>query len=442
MDVANLAGKANPWWVTGRVSEKYRKMVKRGLFFELVKYLPDKQVITVTGLRRVGKTTLMHQVIDELLKKNNSENIFYFLFNSFHSKPEDLERVIEFYLNNIAPEKGRKYLFLDEVQYVKGWADVIKSYYDLHDDLKFFISGSASLYIRKSTKESLAGRAYDFFLSSLSFKEFLLLKKTRLPLDVVEKPLKYESVLSVLFNEFVLKGGFPEIVSEEDFEKRKLYVSSVISKITSIDIPSVFEVRDVRSFPILLRLLASSVGKTVEYSSLAESVEKNRRTVSDYVKYLEEAFVIKELFTHSGSEFSKARKSKKLYFTEHSVISSMLDKSKAEVFESLFSSLLVENIIFNSLKPVSFWRKDKEVDFIIKFEGELIPVEVKYKENLTSTDFNGLRKFMKSNKTFKAIMITKKTHGVKKLEEGKVLLIPAWLITYAPKEVISKINLL
>ena len=122
--------------------------------------------VAIYGLRRVGKTILMKQIMYEL--KKIKENTLYFMFDDIMAQnPDILEDIIDFYLKTIAGE-GRKYIFLDEIQKVPYWQDILKRFYDMREDIKFIVSGSASLRIKKS-KESLAGRIFDFYLPILTF---------------------------------------------------------------------------------------------------------------------------------------------------------------------------------------------------------------------------------------------------------------------------------
>ena len=164
---------ANPWWFG---KEGQAENYKRKQFLEIVKYIKTKQIIGIIGLRRIGKTVMLRQLIQLLLVESHESpgNILFFTFEDEWNKKETLEEIIYYYLENKS-KGGRKFIFLDEIQLVKGWASVLKRFYDRNDNIKFIISGSASLSIEKSI-ESLAGRIYDFILSPSTFLEFLEMK--------------------------------------------------------------------------------------------------------------------------------------------------------------------------------------------------------------------------------------------------------------------------
>ncbi|MEM5771668.1 MAG: AAA family ATPase, partial [Candidatus Aenigmatarchaeota archaeon] len=170
--------KYNEWWETGKVSEKNLEAYKRYLFYIILKFIQDRQIILITGLRRVGKTKLLYQIIHNLLENGvDPRKILYF---SFDEEAFDIKDVLETYKKSILrkdfKDVDRIYVFFDEVHKCKDWENKIKVYYDLNPNIKFFLSGSASLIISKQAKESLAGRIYEFVLKPLTFKEFLEMK--------------------------------------------------------------------------------------------------------------------------------------------------------------------------------------------------------------------------------------------------------------------------
>ncbi len=152
---------------------------KRELFSKLAEELKTRQIISVTGLRRTGKSTLLKQLVDNLIGSEHvaRENI---LFYSFDEEQPKLEEIIKDYEartgKGILKEKNMVYIFLDEIQKLENWQNQVKYYYDNYSNIKFFISGSASLFIKKHVQESLAGRIYEFVLSPLSFREFLVFR--------------------------------------------------------------------------------------------------------------------------------------------------------------------------------------------------------------------------------------------------------------------------
>ncbi|MBI2577162.1 AAA family ATPase, partial [Candidatus Woesearchaeota archaeon] len=221
----------NPWWY-GNYTVTYRP---REIYAELQKFLPLRQAIALTGLRRVGKTTIMLKLVEDLIENGNDpKKIIYFSFDEF--KDTAIREVIAAYEEMLEMKFGaeKSFLFLDEIQKVKDWENQTKAIYDLYgNSVKIILSGSESLFIRSRPKESLAGRIFTFTVKPLSFKEFLSFTGVSL------KPVGlYESQIRKKFHEFTLTQGFPELIGIADSAIiRKYLQEGIIEKVIYRDIP-------------------------------------------------------------------------------------------------------------------------------------------------------------------------------------------------------------
>lgn len=413
-EIRDLLLRMNPWW-KGKGIEEIEGYKQRFPFKELEKYLNVRQIIAIIGLRRTGKTVLMFQLIDKLLKeKIEPRNILYFSFDEIIAKePKIIEEILSTYEREILrKELKNTYIFFDEIQHVPDWQVMLKRYYDSIKGIKFIVSGSASLFIRKA-KESLAGRIYEFEIKPLTFKEFLYLKGFEIK-DVLIQKFELEK----LFYEYVIHGGFPEIIFEKDFEKMKKYVNSILEKIIFFDIPKTFDVKDPFILKEIVDLFAKNPGMLIDFGSLASTLKISRQTVSKYIKYLEKAFLIKLLANYRGSEFAIVRKAKKAYFTSHTLL---LPSFEAE--EELLSSIsfIIENIVINQLDANFFWKNNLgEVNILHK----KIPIEIKFKEKIEKKDLRNILRFGKKFKSKKAILITKDLEKKEKIGNMKILYVP------------------
>lgn len=371
--------------------------------------MEKKQIIAIIGLRRVGKTILMKQTIKHIIKNVKfNENIFYFLFDELMSqKPETLEEILDYYLKTIAKE-GKKYIFLDEIQKVPYWQDIIKRFYDTMNDVKFIVSGS-SIRIKKS-KESLAGRIYDIYIPILSFREFLELNGIFIE-DIRPKELEktYEAnihkkpIFEKYFMEYIFKGSFPEMVKETDQSIIKNYIkSSVIEKIILEDIPTVFEVKKKDVLSAIMEYCSKETSNLLDLTKLSRILNVNYQTVKSYIFYLKNSFVIDLLYNYSESIAKQLRKNKKVHIIHPSVSITMMGYSKEILNVEEILGRYVETIIFQHSKLLServfFWRspQKEEVDIILDFNPPL-PIEVKFKNKLDLSDVENLIKFMKKN---------------------------------------------
>ena len=435
----------NEWWKTGSVPEELLKPHKRFLFNEIIDYFDDKQILSIIGLRRTGKTTILYQLIDYLLyNKINSKNILYFSFDDFTSQIEDLlETYREHLLEKNWRQAGRIYVFFDEIQKNKSWENILKKYYDLYPNLKFIISGSAGLDIDKKTKETLVGRIYDFKLNPLTFKEFIIFKNYKLPKLSAEfsffKPVSsflktaynklsvYASDIRLFLNEYLKKGGFPEIIAEMNPEKIKKYIhSSVIEKVIYQDIPRIFRIDEPELLYSILKIISDNPGMLVEYLSFANNLKRNRKTIANYFFYLQKSFLITMLANYKGSQLTSARKSKKIYLTDTGVINSLYER---DFSDSSFMGKIIENTVINHLNPNLFWKNNgNEIDIIVVKDKKVIPVEIKYRENIDKNDLKSINVFMNKYKQKTGIIVTKNTFEIKKKENMELYFIPAWFL--------------
>ena len=129
-------------------------------------------------MRRTGKSVLLLQFIRSFLSKISPKRILYFSFDEILGRdPDIIENIIEIYENEILKDELKNvYIFFDEINHLENWQVILKRFYDLKRKIKFFVSGSSSIYLKK-TEESLAGRIYEFNLPPLSFKEYLYFNK-------------------------------------------------------------------------------------------------------------------------------------------------------------------------------------------------------------------------------------------------------------------------
>src|SRR3989344_3727012 len=320
--------KHNQHWKEGF---SYQFPINRDIFNKLSNNIKNRQIITISGLRRTGKTVLIKQLINLLIKEKVSRtNILYFSFDEEQPKIEEIINEFE-RLNNIDKNKTKVYVFFDEIQKLEDWQNQIKYYYD-NFNIKFFVSGSSSLFIKKNIKESLAGRSFDFYLLPLNFKEFLIFRNKQ---ELINKPKLFQLELKKEFNLY-LKRQFIEIINENE-EFISDYVKSVIEKVVYIDIPKVFPIEHQDLLLRLLKIIASNPGMIIEYETLGRELGINRTTLSNYLFYLEEAFLIKKIYNFSRNRITSEKKLKKFYLSSTSFFSYLSPETD--------ESKLIENLV-------------------------------------------------------------------------------------------------
>lgn len=410
--------KYNDWWISGKVRVDLLKSYRRPLFKTLMEYLNDRQILLITGLRRVGKTTLLYQLIQELLnKKVPPSSILYF---SFDEELGDIEDLLETYREKILKcgfeECERVFVFLDEIQKVRNWQNKLKVYYDLHPNIKFVISGSASIHLQKQSKESLAGRIYDFILDSLSFTEFLELKGVHIEQERLEI---YKDKIMPLFFDYVRKGGFPEIINETSDIKIKNYIrNSVIEKILYKDLPIEFGLKDIELLYILIRMVAENPGMILNYDKLSQDLHRSKRTIMNYISYLNYAMLLRIVYNYRKGFLVSSRKLRKIYLTNTAISFIFVENFYSENF----LEKIAENLTIIKADVKNYYRDSYEIDAIIKKGEQILPIEVKYGK----IDKKGLLKFLREFNFKKGIMVTKDLFKEEKYDDKVISYIPLW----------------
>lgn len=404
----------NPWWR----QEFSLDFKERELFERISKFLNLPQIIAFTGLRRVGKTTLMLKIVkDKIHDGFEPKNILFFSFDEF--KDTEIREVVKEYERMLEKDITKeKYLFLfDEIQKVRNWEEQIKTLYDVFKkNIKMVISGSESLFIRKKTKESLAGRIFEFKIDALSFKEFLNFRDVNMP--KISQPQLYEKELLQLFKEYISSSGFPELCTTQDKEIISKYIKeSVVEKIIFRDIPNIYKIEDISKLYSIIGIFMEEPGQIIELSELSSELGISRQTLSTYLKYLEDSFLIRKLYNFSKNKRKIERKLKKYYPT---IISpTLLFKD-----DSLSQSKVFEWLIVNQLKAEFFWRDPfkNEVDVVLEKENKITPIEVKYGK----IEAEGLKRFMLKFNAKKGYIITLDRELEQEFDKKTISILPAY----------------
>ncbi|DAC72253.1 MAG TPA: hypothetical protein DSN98_06095 [Thermoplasmata archaeon] len=408
--IRDILIESNPWWKTSFTLE-YKE---RDIYHQISKFLTTKQIIALTGLRRVGKTTLLFKIIqDHIQKKFDPKNILYFSFDEF--RETEIRDILTEYeqLMERTIENQPYLLILDEIQKVENWEEQLKRLYDTHGKhIKIIISGSESLFIKKRSKETLSGRIFEFKIESLSFKEYLRFKNRNL-----QHINLYEKELAALFKEYVHTQGFPELVDIKEKEIIKKYLKeSIVEKVIYRDIPRLFKIKDISLLESLLNIIMEEPGQLIEFSALSQELHLSRQTLSTYLRYLEESFLIRKLYNHSRSRRKVERKLKKYYPAIPSA--DLLYKE-----DSVSQSKVFETILVNQLNAEYFWRDSyqNEVD-IIRINKKIEPIEIKYGKIETKS----LLKFMEKFHVDTGYIISSNKEETYKINNKHIQIIPAY----------------
>ncbi len=387
--------KYNRHWEKGFV---YPYAKKRDIFEKLANLLPKKQIIELTGLRRTGKTVLFFQLIRRLVEAGqNPFSIWYFTFDENET---DLDALFQKFSaeTELDFKKEKIFVFLDEIQKLDDFQSQLKVYYDLYPNLKFFISGSTSLFIRKKTQESLAGRIINLFLSPLNFREYLRFKEKE---EILKKPVLFAAEIEKEF-EIFLESQFVETAMMKSSEEKREYTLSIAKKIIYEDIPQVFPVENPEILWKISRIIAQEPGIIINLQNLSSDLDISAKTLSKYLFYLEESFLARKVYNFSKNLLTSEKKLKRYYLASPSfsaAASDFVEKGK-----------LAENFVISLKNYRFFWRDNygHEIDFVDADGGGIVPVEIKYRNKISSREMKNLLIFAKKFKTRKAVLIEKR----------------------------------
>lgn len=418
----------NPWWKTG-VVKLPKNTIKRTLFPSIKKEMNEKEVTAIIGLRSVGKTTVIKQLIQNLLSsKVKPEDILYFSFDGFKKEQRVVKRLLTLYSHSIVKKTLRDldrkaYIFFDEIQKVSEWGEEIKSYYDKHLGLKFTISGSSGMNILKGSGESLVGRIIIYKLYPFSFREFLRFKGLEVESITLwhpKYPLEGEK-LSILFQEYFEMGGFPLFYSTSK-ERRKPLLKSMVDLTFYRDIVNLFDVKRIDVLEGLFYIFVKESGNVINYAALSNALNTKFETIKSYISYLNSSFLIANSSFFSGSKVKSLEKNEKVYVADHAF--GALQKMKA--------GNKIETVVYNALKAsgldLFYWqdKKKREVD-IIALNKHAIPIEVKYRGRILASDLKNLYAFLDKHNIRRGVLVTKDLLEIKKQKGREIHCVPVWL---------------
>lgn len=358
-------------------------MKKRFLFSRLMKRIPrDKRTIIITGPRQSGKTTLMRQVRAELKKKGlptyffNLEDRDY--LTAFNQSPKNLLKLI--------PGNKEVFVFIDEIQYLENPANFLKYIYDEHKEkIKLIVSGSSAFYIDTKFDDSLSGRKWLYFLYPMGFKEFIYFKHDDIYEQVVDggvdifQPAARREI-ETLFEDYILYGGYPEVVTNEDNDFRQELLNDILHSYLKKDIREA-GIKYEDKFYNFLKLLSSQVGGLINKNEHSRTLGISQTAVENYLYILRKTFyisLIPPFFTRVSKEITKMPK---VYFFDSGFRNIVL-KNFAELEMRADKGNLLENVVFKyfsevqDIEDIKFWRRKSgvEIDFVVNDDA----YEVKY----------------------------------------------------------------
>jgi len=406
---------------------------------ELKLDLNPEQIISLTGIRRSGKTFILLDTAKKLLRRYKRGEVLYVNFEHellVNIEAKDARKMFE--IHGELFEERIRYLLFDEIQKVRNWEVLLRRLYD-ERRYRIFISGSSSEVRPKELSSSLRGRTLNFMVFPLNFREFLKFKNHEFGNkdDLVEE--KKGKMLKLL-REYLEFGGFPDVVLKEDrIEKIKL-ISSYFDTILLRDIIEKHEIRHVRLLEMFLKYIIStsscyfSPTKAQNYfKSIGEKCTKP--TLLDFLEYAEKAFLVFKTEIFSPKIKDRKQYPVKIYTIDNSFINFVNPKFSENIGVLMENCVGIEFLRRKEKDPtieIYYWKnhQGREVDFVVKkgFEiHELVQVSYALNENdVRRRETKSLIKASEELGCKNLLVITWDYEGEEKAKGKEIRFIPLW----------------
>lgn len=359
----------------------------------------DNYALIVSGVRRCGKSTLLHQ----LLKKKHTEALY---INFDDPRLYDFE-ISDFQkLDQLIAEAGNKVLMFDEIQIIKGWERYVRQ--KLDESFKIFVTGSNASLLSKELGTSLTGRHITTELFPFSFKEFCRFKNQEEDAQATKA--------------YMQLGGFPEYLKNPIEE----ILANLLDDILIRDIAVRYGIKDIRGLKRLTVFLLSNIGNLTSANKLREPAGINSTTtILEYISHLEQSYLVNLVPMFDYSLKKQTINPKKIYAIDMGLVTSNVNRIKGDEGHKL------ENMVYNALrlkyKDIYYHRGDNECDFITLEKGSItqaIQVCMELNADNQSREFDGLIDALKTYKLNEGYIITLHQEDLFQIEEFKIKVIP------------------
>ncbi len=462
----------NPWWSGQSISDL--PTWPRSASAQVWRWVEDRdarRMLLLTGARQVGKTTIFRQTIKRLLETGfPAANIIYATFDHTILKLAGLERTIGAWEELYPADASHpRMLFLDEIQFIDGWETWIKHQVDFKRVNRIAATGSASS-IRDGSAESGLGRIETIPLPTLSFREYLQLRKAQIPDLPAVRSLRElfdwsqgdfvrvgsaAQGLTPHFHEYLIRGGFPEPALQQDIARcQRLLREDIVDKALKRDMTAFYKVRRVLELERLFLYLCYHDGGILDVTSVASELQGvNKQSVINFIDLFEATHLIYRLKPFGyGKEVLRGRD--KIYLADAALPGAVTlqgrkllerpDRLGSAVETAFFKHVYTR--FYGDTPRFSYWKgpKGEEVDLIAEVPDRSVPFEVKYQDtDITPKKLVGLRLFIEKHDVEQAYVITQRwadfrmltlnsAHRGQEAREltSKVLAIPAPLACY------------
>ncbi len=433
-ELLTVLAQFNPWWRGEAIADL--PAWRRAAYGELHTWMaapPAPRAVLLSGARQVGKTTLLMQVADSLLRAGvPAANILYATFDHPILKLAGLDAVLDAWRTREPRADGPEYLLLDEAQFIRDWGTWVKHQVDFRKDRRIAFTGSAMPLV-EAGQESGVGRWHTIRLTTLSFYEYLQIKRLQLPdlprlrslRDLFDwsAPDFYRAAESGSayvghFHEYLVRGGFPQTAQVDSVtHAQRLLREDIIDKVLKRDMTALFGVRRVLDLEHTFLYLCMHDGGLLDMGDLCSNLAVRRPTAQNFIELLEATHLIYRLPPFGyGKDVLRARF--KIYLADAAIAPAVMLKGKAILEDAAALGVATETAVLKHLFAryyahsvrFSYWRgkRDHEVDLVAEVGGELIPFEVKYRAQHTGArELKGLIELCQAQQIARGYVVTK-----------------------------------
>lgn len=346
-------------------------MLKRETYLSRIRGFYDSDLVKIlVGIRRCGKSVILKQIMEEIKEKGIDENhILYINFELIEYEELQDYKKLNSYIKERIKDTKKYYVFLDEIQKVNKFEDVVNSLRASIENISIFITGSNSKLLSNELSTVLSGRYVLFNIYPLSYKEFI---------ELTGKEARSEET----FWDFVKWGGLPNRTQFTDESNIKDYLHSVFDSIILRDVVERLGLKDTILFDLLLQYIVDTTGRQFSAENVMNFLKNEGKNVSTdtlyvYLEALSKALMIKKIYRYDIHGKAILKTLNKYYMTDLGIA-----QIKNNNFE-INKSYAIENVVFNELLERGYdvyigKTKNGEIDFIATKTDEKLYFQITY----------------------------------------------------------------
>lgn len=449
----------NPWWsgVAWDVPAFERLAVQKCLDWLLDP--TSRRAVMLSGLRRVGKSTVLRQVAKRLIGLGHKpRSILYLSLDDNILRMVSIREILGVYRATVHPDPEPAILLLDEVHYARDWDLEVKHIVDHLPQYRVLATGSAAAEQRGRVADSGVGRWITIPIPTLSFFEYLRLRgEAPRDFDVslgissflrADESRRMAAIVALRptlppFRRYLLVGGFPETARRSDVaSSQQLIREDVVDRVLKRDMTALFGVRNVPDIERLFIYLCLHTGGTLVVARTAAALGLPRQTVDGYLDLLVQANLLYRLGPYETAGKKGLKPKQKYYLVDAGIRNAVLLSGEEVLSNPDEMGYIVETAVLRHLYAFyykdtprfSYWRDpktDDEVDIVVSSPRYTIPVEVKYRAPRSDAVPVGLARFMQQTRAPFGVVVTQAEDDLSTHEGAAgVIRMPAHMFTY------------